>query len=87
MVASFLATAHSILTCEALANAAQRYGLTINLPSVATLQDNQIDIDTAEITPVDRLMGIAESSDSELPLLGDLRWSDAADGSQTGGSR
>ena len=72
---------------EALANAAQRYGLKVNLPSVAILQSNQINIDTAEITPVDRLMGIAESSDSELPLLGDLRWSDAADGSQTGGSR
>jgi hypothetical protein len=63
---------------EALANAAQRYGLKVNLPSVAILQSNQINIDTAEITPVDRLMGIAESSDSELPLLGDLRWSDAA---------
>jgi hypothetical protein len=63
---------------EALANAAQRYGLTINLPSVATLQDNQIDIDTAEITPSDRLLRVAELSDSELPLVGDLRWSDAA---------
>ena len=78
MVASFLATAHSILTCEALANAAQRYGLTINLPSVATLQDNQIDIDTAQNTPSDRLLRVAELSDSELPLVGDLRWSDAA---------
>jgi hypothetical protein len=32
---------------EALANAAQRYGLTVNLPSVAILQDNQFNIDTA----------------------------------------
>jgi len=63
---------------EALANAAQRYGLTINLPSVATLQDNQIDIDTAQNTPSDRLLRVAELSDSELPLVGDLRWSDAA---------
>src|SRR5215472_9814550 len=55
---------------EALANAAQRYGLKVNLPSVATLQKNQIDIDIAVITPPDRLMRIAESSDSELPLLG-----------------
>jgi hypothetical protein len=61
---------------EALASAAQRYGLTINLPSVATLQGNQINIDTAEIT--DRLSRVAELSDSELPLVGDLRWSDAA---------
>jgi uncharacterized protein len=63
---------------EALANAAQRYGLTVNLPLVATLQDNQINIDTAEITPADRLLRVAALSDSELPLVGDLRWSDAA---------
>lgn len=63
---------------EALANAAQRYGLTVNLPSVATLQDNQINIDTAASTPADRLLKVAEVSDGELPLFGDLRWSDAA---------
>jgi uncharacterized protein len=63
---------------EALANAAQRYGLTVNLPSVAILQDNQINIDTAESIPVDRLLKVAALSDSELPLVGDLRWSDAA---------
>jgi hypothetical protein len=63
---------------EALANAAQRYGLTVNLPSVADLQVNQINIDTAEITPADRLLRVAELSDSELPLVGDLRWSEAA---------
>jgi uncharacterized protein len=63
---------------EALANAAQRYGLTVNLPSVADLQFNQINIDTAEITPADRFLRVAELSDSELPLVGDLRWSDAA---------
>jgi uncharacterized protein len=63
---------------EALANAAQRYALTVNLPSVADLQVNQINIDTAEITPADRLLRVAELSDSELPLVGDLRWSDVA---------
>jgi uncharacterized protein len=63
---------------EALANAAQRYGLTVNLPSVAILQDNQINIDTAESIPADRLLKVAALSDSELPLFGDLRWSDAA---------
>jgi hypothetical protein len=63
---------------EALANAAKRYGLTINLPSVATLQHNQIDVNTAENTPSDRFLRVAELSDSELPLVGDLRWSDAA---------
>ena len=63
---------------EALANAAQRYGLTVNLPSVATLQDNQINIDTAASTPANRLLKVAALSDGELPLFGDLRWSDAA---------
>ena len=63
---------------EALANAAQRYGLTVSLPSVATLQSNQIRVDTATITSGDRLLRITEMSESELPLVGDLRWSDAA---------
>jgi uncharacterized protein len=63
---------------EALGNAAERYGLTVNLPSVADLQVNQINIDTAEITQADRLLRVTELSDSELPLVGDLRWSDAA---------
>jgi hypothetical protein len=63
---------------EALANAAQRYGLTVNLPSVAMLAGNQINIDTAESIPPDRLLRLAELCDSELPLVGDLRWSDAA---------
>ena len=63
---------------EALANAAQRYGLTVNLPSAATLEGNQISIDTGESFPPDRLLRIAELSDAELPLVGDLRWNDAA---------
>src|SRR5215472_4548539 len=63
---------------EALANATQRYGLTVGLPSVATLQSNQINVDTVTITSGDRLLRVAELSDSELPLVGDLRWSDAA---------
>ena len=63
---------------EALANAAQRYGLTINLPSVATLQDNRIGIDTAAVIPSRSSIRIAKLSDSELSVIGDLRWSDAA---------
>ena len=63
---------------EALANAAQRYGLSVNLPSVATLHDNQINIDTAATTSGDRLVRVAELSNSELPLVGVLQWSDAA---------
>jgi len=63
---------------EALANAAQRYGVAVSLPSVATLQSNQVSVDTATITSGDRLLRVAKMSDSELPLVGDLRWSDAA---------
>jgi hypothetical protein len=63
---------------EALANAARRYGLSVNLPSIATLQSNQITIDIAAVTPGDRLLRIARSSGGELPLVGSLRWSDAA---------
>jgi hypothetical protein len=32
---------------EALTNAARRYGLTVNLPSIATLQSNQISLKRA----------------------------------------
>jgi uncharacterized protein len=63
---------------DALANAAQRYGLPVILPSVATLQSNQIGIETAAITPGDRLLRVTKLSNAELPLVGDLRWSDAA---------
>ena len=60
---------------EALSNAAQRYGLTVHLPNIATLQSNQIRIDNAAVIPGDRLLRVAQLSDSELSLVGDLRWS------------
>ena len=63
---------------EALANAGRRYGLTVGLPSIATLQSNQIGIDSAAITPGDQLLKVADLSGGELPLVGDLQWSDAA---------
>ena len=53
---------------EALANAAQRYGLPVGLPS-ATLQSNQISLDTTKVAPGDRLSKVAELSDGELPLF------------------
>jgi uncharacterized protein len=59
---------------EALANAAQRYGLTVTLPSAATLQSNQITFDSAG----DRLLRTAKASGGELPIVGSLLWSDAA---------
>jgi hypothetical protein len=63
---------------EALANAAQRYGLTVHLPNIATLQSNQIRIDNAAVIAGDRLLRVAQLSDGELSLVGDLRWSDAS---------
>jgi uncharacterized protein len=63
---------------ESLANAALRYGLTVGLPSIATLQSNQVSLDTAAKIPHDRLARITELSKSELPLVGDLRWRDSA---------
>jgi uncharacterized protein len=63
---------------EALTNAARRYGVTVGLPSVTTLQSNQISIDTAAITPSDQSLKVADLSGGELPLVGDLQWSDAA---------
>jgi hypothetical protein len=63
---------------EALANAARRYGLSITLPSAATLGSNQISIDRAAIISNDQLSKVAELSDSKSSLVGDLRWSDAA---------
>ena len=65
---------------EALANAARRYGLTVSLPNIASLQSNQIALDTATVTPADRLLNVAEAANSELPLVGDMQWSDAATG-------
>ncbi len=65
---------------ESLANAARRYGLMINLPSVATLQDNRISVESTKIAAGDRLQKIAASSNGDLPLVGRLRWSDAATG-------
>src|SRR5215475_3870905 len=61
---------------ESLANAAQRYGLTVSLPNVAALQSNQIGIETAPMIPGDRLLRIAELADGELPLVGNLQWND-----------
>lgn len=65
---------------EALANAVRRYGLTVNLPSVATLQDNQVSLESIAAAPNERLLKVAELSNGDLPLVGGLQWSDAAHG-------
>jgi hypothetical protein len=63
---------------DALANAAQRYGLSISVPSVATLRRNQISIDTAVLTRSDQWPNLAEMSGGELLLVGNLQWNDGA---------
>jgi hypothetical protein len=65
---------------ESLATAARRYGVVVNLPTLAALKDNRIDAGAAAAIPADRLPKLAAASDSTLPLYGDLRWSDAAHG-------
>ena len=78
---------------ESLSNAARRYGLTVDLPSAATLRDNRIGIESTKIVAGGRLQKIAASSNGDVPLVGRLRWSDAATGwvatwnLQTGGRR
>ncbi len=63
---------------ESLAAAARRYELVIDLPSAATLRDQGIAIGTATEAATDRLHAIASASGADLPLVGELTWSDAA---------
>src|SRR5262249_24554600 len=58
--------------------AAQRYGLSISVPGVATLRRNQISIDTAVLTRSDQWPNLAEMSGGELLLVGNLQWNDGA---------
>jgi hypothetical protein len=63
-----------------LATAARRYGVIVNLPSVAALKDNGIDPGLAAAIPADRLSKLAAASNGTVPLAGNLQWSDAAHG-------
>jgi hypothetical protein len=65
---------------ESLATAARRYGVIVNLPSVAALKDNGIDPGLAAAIPADRLSKLAAASNGTVPLAGNLQWSDAAHG-------
>jgi hypothetical protein len=65
---------------EALNDAAIRYGMTVELPATATLQQHKISLDNAARTGNDVLQDIANSSNAELPVVGDLTFSDAARG-------
>jgi hypothetical protein len=63
-----------------LATAARRYGVIVNLPSVAALKDNGIDPRLARPIPADRLSKLATASAGAVPLAGTLQWSDADHG-------
>lgn len=63
-----------------LAAAARRYGVIVNLPSVAALKDNGIDPGLAAAIAADRLSKLAAASNGTVALAGDLQWSDAAHG-------
>jgi hypothetical protein len=63
-----------------LATAARRYGVIVNLPSVAALKDNGIDPGLAAAIPDNRLSKLAEASKGTVALAGNLQWSDAAHG-------
>jgi uncharacterized protein len=65
---------------ESLAATARRYGVTVNLPSVAALKDNGIDPGVAAAVAADRLSKLAAASNGTVPLAGQLQWSDAAHG-------
>jgi hypothetical protein len=65
---------------ESLSNAAIRYGMTVELPSVASLQQQNIDLDNAAEAGGPVLEAIATASNAELPIVGDLTFSDAATG-------
>lgn len=65
---------------ESLATAARRYGVVVNLPSVAALKENRIDSAVASAIPAAVLPKLAAAADSALALAGNLRWSDAAHG-------
>ena len=63
-----------------LAAAARRYGVIVNLPSVAALKDNGIDPGLAGAIPADRISKLAAASNGTVALAGDLQWSDADHG-------
>ncbi|HEX4767400.1 MAG TPA: DUF2066 domain-containing protein [Lichenihabitans sp.] len=65
---------------ESLAAAARRYELVVDLPSAATLRNQGIATEAAAEVPTDRLRAVAAASGADLPLVGELIWSDAAHG-------
>jgi len=65
---------------EALTDSAVRYGLTVELPKAATLQQHNVALDNAGSTSAETLKALAQASNTDLPVLGDLTFSEAATG-------
>ena len=63
-----------------LATTARRYGVIVNLPSLAALKDNGIDPDLAAAIPADRVSKLAAASNGTVALAGNLQWSDVDHG-------
>jgi hypothetical protein len=63
---------------ESLDAAAIRYGMTVELPSVATLQQENITLDTAPKASAAALKDVAAASNADLPVRGDLTFKESA---------
>src|SRR6185437_6321636 len=63
---------------EALEDSAVRYGLTVELPKALALQKHNISLANAGATSNETLRALAQESKAELPVVGDLSFSEAA---------
>jgi hypothetical protein len=65
---------------EALGNAAQRYGMVVVLPATEMLRANGITVDAGTKTLRAKALPIAKVAGGDVPLIGDLTFSDKAGG-------
>ena len=65
---------------ESLDNAAIRYGMTVELPNAATLQQNNITLDNAPRVNPAALRNVAAASNADLAVVGWLDFSEADTG-------
>jgi hypothetical protein len=65
---------------EVLRDSAIRYGMTVELPSTAALRQDGIDLDNAARASPAVLQDLAKGANAELPMVGDLTFSEAATG-------
>ena len=65
---------------EALGNAARRYGMMVMLPAAAQLQAGGVTAATPPKVLRSKAEGLTSLAGGDLPLIGDLVWSDKATG-------